>query len=145
SDLGVVVIRRPPRLYLSTDEGRHWAWTAVHGYFWDCGVSRPQRKVIWILCSPSVRSGPSLLLRSDDDGSSWRRLRGPVWLDTGLIALDRDEAWAIAKPALLDPSGGRVLWHTTDGGSTWREVWLNVPGETRGRDLRFFGPHLPPW
>jgi photosystem II stability/assembly factor-like uncharacterized protein len=141
---GTVLILRPPLLYLTTDEGRHWASLRVRDDFWDCGLSRPQRDVIWILCSLSVTRGPSLLLRSDDGGSSWRRLSGPLWLDARFVALDQQEAWAIAKPVAENPSGGRALWHTTDGGSTWREVWPNIPGATLVRDRRFFGPHLPP-
>jgi photosystem II stability/assembly factor-like uncharacterized protein len=141
---GTVLIRRPPLLYLSTDEGRHWASLRVRDDFWDCGISRPQHDVIWILCSLSVTRGPSLLLRSDDGGSSWRMLNGRVWLDARLIALDQREAWAIAKPVAVNPSGGRALWHTTDGGLAWREVWPNIPDATLVRDRRAFGPHLPP-
>lgn len=141
---GAVLIRHPPLLYLSTDEGRHWASVRVRDDFWDCGISRPQREAIWVLCSLSVTPGPSLLLRSDDGGSSWRTLTGLVWLDPRAVALDRREAWAIAKPGDVNPSGGRVLWHTTDGGATWREVWPDVPDATLVRDRRSFGPRLPP-
>jgi photosystem II stability/assembly factor-like uncharacterized protein len=139
---GIVVIRRPPLLYVSTDEGRHWGSVRVRDDFWDCGASRPQHDAIWILCSLSVNRAPSLLLRSDDGGSSWRKLNGSVWLDPRLIALDDHEAWAIANPRNLNAGGGRALWHSTDGGSTWREVWPNVPGETVVRDHRYFGPHV---
>jgi photosystem II stability/assembly factor-like uncharacterized protein len=139
---GVVLIRKPPFLYLSTDEGRHWASLHVRDDFWDCGISLPQRDTIWILCSLSVTRAPSLLLRSDDGGASWRTLSGPVWLDAGLVALDQHEAWAMAKPVSVNPGNGRTLWHTTNGGSTWRQVWPNVPGETLMIDRRSFGPHL---
>lgn len=142
---GTVLIRRPPHLYLSTDEGRHWATIHVRNDFWDCGISRPRRTTIWVLCSLSVTRGPSLLLRSDNGGSSWQKLTGPVWLDPRLVALDQRQAWAIAKPISINPNGGRALWHTTDGGSSWHEVWPNVPTATLVRDRRSFGPDLPPW
>jgi photosystem II stability/assembly factor-like uncharacterized protein len=140
---GVVLIRKPPIFYLSTDEGRHWASLHVRDDFWDCAISRPQQDSIWILCSLSVTRAPSLLLRSHDGGSNWRKLSGPVWLDAGLVALNQHEAWAIAKPVSLNPASGRTLWHTTNGGSSWRQVWPNVSGETTMTNRRSFGPHLP--
>lgn len=67
---------------------------------------------------------------------------GPVWLEPALTALNRTEAWAIAKPILSNPAGPHVLWHTSDGGESWHEIWAKVAGPTRARDLRFFGPNV---
>lgn len=138
---GVVVIEGPRLLYLSTDEGRHWATIPIRNNFWQCGVSRPQQAAIWLLCAPSVSNGPVLLLRSDDGGLTWRKLTGRTWLDPRLIALNGQEAWAIAMGQPV--TNGSALWHTTDGGGTWREIWPNIPGATLIRDRRSFGPTLP--
>jgi photosystem II stability/assembly factor-like uncharacterized protein len=116
---GVVLIDEPPLLYLSTDEGQHWATTPFEDNYSECSVSRPQRQDIWVLCSLTfapqrLHKGAVMLLRSDDGGSTWQKLTGPVSLyGRRIVALSPREAWA----------GGQELWHTTDGGDAWQEVW----------------------
>lgn len=60
------------------------------------------------------------LLRSDDNGATWRQLRTP---GTGQIAiavdpLDEDSVWIGTH---------KELWHSADGGLTWREETGNLP------------------
>jgi photosystem II stability/assembly factor-like uncharacterized protein len=135
---GVVVGIRPPRLFFSTDAGRHWGTARVRNDFYDCGVSRPSERVIWVLCARFERT-PSVLFRTDDGGSTWRRLEGPHRLSARVVAFDAKEAWAIDAPTGNVPP--RALWHTTDGGRTWTQAWLSIGPGTRVRDLRGFGPH----
>ncbi len=140
---GAVVLVTPPVLYLSSDEGLHWRATRVRNDFWDCGAQRPSRRSIWVLCSLSVtHGGPTILFRSDDGGHDWRRLSGTVWLDTRFVAFDDREAWAETKPLDGEHTGDPALWHTTDGGRTWHEVWPRIVADTIVRDYRYFGPHL---
>ena len=136
---GIVVINDAPLLYLSTDEGRHWASISIGNHYWECGVSRPQKQDIWLLCSLAATGRAVILLRSDDDGTTWRKLTGPASLFArDLIAINTQEAWAT----------GQNLWHTTDGGNTWQEVWPNAPtpipddrsvGATQSATLSFSG------
>ena len=141
---GAIAVLQPPELYLSADNGAHWRSARVRTDFWDCGVQRPTPKAIWVLCSLSVtRHVPqSILFRSDDGGRSWRRLRASAWLDTRFVAVDRHEAWAETKPSGDLLATGSALWHTTDGGAHWYEVWPRVAPDAVVRDYRFFGPHL---
>ncbi len=134
---GVVVIPKPPVLYLSADNGGRWLQVRVRGDFWDCGASRVDRQ-IWLLCSNEVQPAPSLLLRSDNGGSSWRRFRLSVKLEPRLVAVGHDEAWAIiddfaAGFARLRRDG--ALWHTTDGGRKWQQVWLRLQADARSFEL----------
>ncbi len=145
---GVVVIEDPPLLYVSTDAGRHWRTVTDPSNYTDCGVSRPQPRAIWILCDLGTGAAPMLLLRSDDGGRTWRKLTGPVGLGPALIALDAREAWALAErpsDAFAPAPAGQVLWHTTDGGRSWHEVWPDIsptpvasaalgPGEAPGQE-----------
>jgi photosystem II stability/assembly factor-like uncharacterized protein len=111
----------PPLLYLSTDEGQHWATLPISNHYWECSVSRPRHQDIWVLCAftSASQNGAAILLRSDNGGSTWRKLTGPAPLSgRHLVALSAQEAWA----------SGQQLWHTTDGGNTWQEVWPNIPG-----------------
>ena len=113
-----------PDPFLSVDSGRHWLTFRPLPEFARCGVSRRERS-IWILCSADAADhGPDVLLHTSDAGRTWSRRSAREGLDPHIVALSETEAWAAdANPWLTR----RTLWHTTDGGRSWRQVWLHLP------------------
>lgn len=121
----------PPRVNLgalSVDGGAHWLTFPLRADFWDCDGARPSPRTIWISCAQSVTKGSSILLISRDDGISWRKLLAPAQLDEHLAVVGNDEAWGIGSPYGRSPG---TVWHTVDGGRTWREVWVRIPPTAR--------------
>ena len=114
-------------MLLSLDDGRHWLRESVHASYLDCGVSRPTHASIWIACSPDIGGGKTILFRSNDAGSHWTLLSGWIPLRPRLIATGARTAWALGT--------GGPLWHTRDGGRTWREVWPTLTPDQRVYDL----------
>lgn len=96
-----------PTFALSRDDGRTWTSSSLRE---PCSVSLAPPRSIWVYC-------PNLLRLSDDGGGVWREVRGRFgW--SSLAAVDDREAWATR--------GGR-LWHTSDGGASWKQVWPQLP------------------
>jgi photosystem II stability/assembly factor-like uncharacterized protein len=86
-----------------------------------CFSSLASEDVVWLNCG-------TVFLRSDDGGATWART--PAVADTiSLAAADAEEAWAVAGYRGGIDTTNR-LWHTTDGGKTWNQVWPRLP--TRG-------------
>jgi photosystem II stability/assembly factor-like uncharacterized protein len=125
-----VIIAGFPGLLLTTDEGRHWSKLPLEDEYWDCGAQRFGEGPYWLLCRLDFTLGRTVLLRSDD-GEHWRKTSSRVQPDPNLIAVGPDEAWTI---------GSKALWHTTDGGDSWRQVWPTLRPGARAHDVQHFRP-----
>ena len=120
--------RGPPRVRLTTGE---WYRTTTCTDVW-----RPTNHDIWLKCASRKWSSEGLVLvTSHDGGRSWQLLRTGSVDVTGFAAVGSREAWAYSEPYsyedYLDRGVPRRLWHTTDGGATWRRVWIDLPSTTR--------------
>lgn len=141
---GVVVIENgvPLRngnivLAVSTDSGGHWSTIEMgrpQEYDpWQCGAQRPTHASVWVACRRDSGRGRMVLLRSENDGKTWQKLRGTRLAESQLLAVGPDEAWAI----------GGNLWHTVDGGRSWTEVWPSLPPDSRAYGLWHYRPNVP--
>ena len=77
---------------------------------------------VWLACG-GPGSGSTVLLRSTDGGRSWTSRRTPLSLVVTPVA--SADAWAAPASAFLDEQP-QTLWHTTDGGQSWRAIWPRV-------------------
>jgi len=125
-----VIISGYPELLLTTDEGRHWSKLPVRDGYWECGAQKVGDGPYWLLCQIDLIRGGTVLFRSDD-GKHWQRSSSRIKPDPNLIAVGRNEAWTI---------GSKALWHTTDGGDSWRQVWPTLRPGDRAYDVRHFRP-----
>ncbi len=82
--------------------------------------------VVWLYDGSSV-------LRSTDNGASWRRVF-PNWAETptslqveGAYFLGKDDAWAVTDREWPAQPGSTTVWRTTDGGLHWQEG-VSLPG-----------------
>lgn len=107
-----------------------------------------------LVAATGIRSCVGVLGVSDDGGRSWRIRRVPadcrpsvaadasIWLSCGLLSRDRGRTWTRFHPvswvagitadeawgtSAVSRSSFPRLWHSTDGGRTWREVWARLP------------------
>jgi photosystem II stability/assembly factor-like uncharacterized protein len=129
---GVAVITRyeaPPMI--TTDEGR--TWRAFGFAADDCeAVSRPSEADIWVQCATWGKPKVALLT-SRDGGGRWRLRITRIYLP-GLVAVGGGQAWAVSEPyheAAFRAGMPRKLWHTTDGGATWHQVWVSLSPNAR--------------
>ena len=91
------------------------------------------RTMVWADVLPksaswAVGGGPTILLRSTDGGRSWTSRRTALSLVVRPVA--SAEAWAAPASAFLGEQS-QTLWHTTDGGASWRAVWPRVSPQSR--------------
>jgi photosystem II stability/assembly factor-like uncharacterized protein len=122
-------------LLVSVDDGRSWQRIVIDGTEHECSVSRPAPASIWILCAPFEKP-QTTLLRSDDGGAHWLRLTGRSSLDPSqMIATGARSAWTLGVADWFRGTGP-PLWHTTDGGRTWRAVWPQLGPQNRVYGLR---------
>jgi photosystem II stability/assembly factor-like uncharacterized protein len=97
------------------DEGRTWRIARTPRA---CFPSLAGDDVVWLNCG-------TVFLHSDDGGHTWTRTQAVT--DTiSLAAADANEAWAIAGFTGAVGMTNR-LWHTTDGGKRWDQVWPRLP------------------
>jgi photosystem II stability/assembly factor-like uncharacterized protein len=118
-----VVTRRDARPVITTDEGRT---LRAFGVAADrCAtVARPSSADIWVQCSRWGKPNAALTT-SRDGGQTWTLRTARVSL-AGLVVVSGGEAWAVSDPyreAAFRAGIPRKLWHTTDGGATWHQVW----------------------
>lgn len=92
--------------------------------FCDVAFSSPH---IGLLTGRDLRGG--FVLRTDDGGTNWRRLRAPELLELkpGGVCMSGDEAVIAAGPRLL---------RSRDGGVRWTVDWAGRAGEHIGRLAR---------
>jgi len=129
---GIAVITRyEARPMITTDEGR--TWRAFGFAADDCEtVSRPSEADIWVQCATWGKPKVALLT-SRDGGRTWRLRTARIYLP-GLVAVGGGEAWALSEPyyeAAFRAGMARKLWHTTDGGATWRQVSVSLRPNAR--------------
>ncbi len=128
---GVAVITRlKGSAMITTDEGRTWH---AFGFAADsCAVSRPSAADIWVQCARWT--GPrAAVLVSRNGGRTWT-LRTARISFSGLVAVGGGEAWAVSEPqseAAFRAGIPRKLWHTTNRGATWQQVWVSLGPDAR--------------
>ncbi len=92
--------------------------------FYACDVSRPADADLWVLCTDGYeRRRQTVLLTSRDGGQTWVRRNTPMTLAANIAAVSGNEAWAALAVGQDMPA---ALRRTTDGGATWRQVWVTL-------------------
>jgi photosystem II stability/assembly factor-like uncharacterized protein len=129
---GVAVItRREARPLITTNEGRTWRAFGVVAD--ECGtVARPSSVDIWVRCATWGKPNVALMT-SRDGGGTWTRRTARVSIP-GLVVISGSEAWAVSEPyqeAAFRAGIPRKLWHTIDGGATWRQIWVSPSPNAR--------------
>ena len=125
-----MIISGYPGLLLTTDEGRHWSKLPVADEYWECGAQRFGDGPYLLLCHEDFTRGRTVLFRSED-GRDWRKTSSRIQPDPRLISVGPEEAWTL---------GSKALWHTTDGGESWRHVWTTLRPGVRAYDVGRFRP-----
>ena len=121
---GIVVLAPGNRALITVDEGRTWQSFPLPDDTDDCDVSRPSEADIWVVCTNAFeRRRQTVLLTSRDGGQTWVRRTTTMTLGAKIAALSGDEAWSALEVWHDMPA---ALWHTTDGGATWRRVWVTL-------------------
>jgi photosystem II stability/assembly factor-like uncharacterized protein len=120
---GTVFLALRMGLFKSTDRGKTWEDMEVGRfspltYARDVQVSPQDARTLYACLSPAARSEDGSLYRSDDLGTSWRRVDHDVkarstMMSVALHANDPDQVYCATR-------GGQVFG-TTDGGRSWRE------------------------
>jgi photosystem II stability/assembly factor-like uncharacterized protein len=100
------------RVALSEDGGKSWRFLELPRGYVGAGAG-PGRDGTLLLSADRVGHGYEAYL-SFDSGQTWKRVRGSL----AAIPQDGGEAWGIEEHP-----GRRILWHSTDGGRHWIEVW----------------------
>ena len=111
------------RMVRTTDGGQTWTASTIPVDY----VYRVTRRggSTWVCDSRGT------ILRSDDEGTSWRRLGSPMSSGCqSLSFVDRDHGWITGS--LSDAK----LWETSDGGTTWSELPLPESGLQNPRVIR---------
>jgi len=102
----------------STDGGRSWRETAYapDGDFWRFAVYSRDSTQLW------ATTQFYHLYYSDDDGASWNRVTSvPHPADYDFIELSKDGTHIL--------TGGSLLYHTSDYGSTWSRASYGTQGD----------------
>jgi photosystem II stability/assembly factor-like uncharacterized protein len=132
---GLVLLIGDARVFVTVDEGKTWQPLRLHRrkQFFDCAVSRPSTHDIWITCNDLYTQ--TIIFKSSDGGHTWARRVTKRILDTGLLGTGGSEAWVTAE---RDPGIGAsisTLWHTSDGGATWKQVWVTLKPNARASQI----------
>jgi photosystem II stability/assembly factor-like uncharacterized protein len=104
------------RVALSHDGGKSWRFVELPRGYVDVGAT-PAGDGTLFLSADRVRHGYEAYL-SVDAGRTWQRVRGSL----AAIPQNGGEAWGINEHP-----DHRSLWHSTDGGRHWTEVWPRAP------------------
>ena len=87
-------------------------------------LSAPSANVVWALYDPDK------LYRSTDGGASWQVRSVPApWGEHPVVSFINDqEGWWLAPGSPISQCGAQLvdIWHTTDGGASWRDLGETV-------------------
>lgn len=122
---GVTVDARANAVSVTTDEGANWELLARNSSDQEyCRTSRPTTADIWITCAGDDHT---ILFYSDDGGRTWAPSLNHADVNLEVRGTGGAEAWATSTNERY-PAGNETssLWHTTDGGATWTQVWINL-------------------
>jgi len=122
--LGLALINGGRTAYRTTDGGATWTPITVPTEQWPYAVERAGHR-IWSCGSAGT------IIRSDDDGASWRPLLGSPFNDKdrcmALSFLDGKDGWASGMEG--------SLYATGDGGESWRSI--PSPAKEHAEVLRY--------
>jgi photosystem II stability/assembly factor-like uncharacterized protein len=107
------------RVAISKDGGKAWRFLELPRGYVDVGAT-PGGEGTLFLSADRVNHGYEAYL-SFDSGMTWKRVRGSL----AAIPQDGGDAWGINEHP-----DRRFLWHSTDGGRNWTQVWPR-PSATR--------------
>lgn len=124
---GVAVVRRNKRRrpLVTFDAGGTWRAVGRSGDWCD-GAWRPTRRDVWLTCWAGAYDDRTLvLLTSHDGGRTWLRRVGHFDVDH-IVVTTPHEAWAFSSTESYVAGVRTKLWHTTNGGETWRRAWVKL-------------------
>lgn len=109
----------------STDGGATWAYWGLPAGLSNCQQPSLAGRSASLFCTSTSADGVTVAraLVSEDAGQHWYsyRLSGPAAQDVaGVVAAGPEDLWAYGQTA------GEV-WHSTDGGTSWRVARLALP------------------
>ncbi len=123
---GTVFLAVRMGLFRSADRGKTWEDMEIGRfspltYARDVKLSPHDPRTLFTCLSPAARSEAGSLYRSDDLGTSWRRIDHGVTAHSTMMAValhgqDPDQVYCVAR-------GGQVFG-TQDGGRSWKESHL---------------------
>jgi photosystem II stability/assembly factor-like uncharacterized protein len=105
------------RVALSCDGGKSWRFVELPRGYLNVGAW-PGRQGALVLGADRMNHGTETYL-SFDSGKTWQRVRGTL---PSAVAQEGKEAWGVEEG-----EGRHLLWHSTDGGRHWTEVWPRPP------------------
>jgi photosystem II stability/assembly factor-like uncharacterized protein len=105
------------RFALSTDWGLTWRIPQLPRGYRNVGA-QPGRGHTIRLFTERIGRGTEEYL-SFNSGKTWQRVRGAL---PSAVAQEGKEAWGVEEG-----DGRHLLWHSTDGGRHWTEVWPRLP------------------
>jgi photosystem II stability/assembly factor-like uncharacterized protein len=114
-------------VYRTSDGGQTWslAWEDADGF----GTTSYKTVAVSggnVLVSGTDNTNSPIMVRSDDDGATWREIASPPEFVAPPSFTSSSEGWGIA----FDPSHNGVV-HTTDGGNTWQTQYGPLYTDTR--------------
>jgi photosystem II stability/assembly factor-like uncharacterized protein len=130
---GLIVDSAGRALSVTTDDGASWQTAGRIPVDEECEASRPSPPDIWIACIGFGRE--RILFTSGDGGRTWTRRVTNRSLDVWLSGTGGSEAWATTTAPAPGGDERSSLWHTTDGGATWNQVWAALPPRAPAREI----------
>jgi photosystem II stability/assembly factor-like uncharacterized protein len=106
----------PRELAISADGGASWRVVRFPRGYRNVGALAGRGRTLSISADRVGAGGEQYL--SFDGGATWSRIRGHL---PEIVTLDGAELWGV------DEFRRNALWHSSDGGRHWTEVWPRLP------------------
>ena len=106
----------PRELAISADGGASWRVVRFPRGYRDVGALAGRGRTLSVTAGRVGSGGEQYL--SFDGGATWLRVRGDL---PERVTFDGAELWGV------DEFGRSGLWHSSDGGRHWTEVWPRLP------------------
>ncbi|WP_188316144.1 FG-GAP-like repeat-containing protein [Chitinophaga agrisoli] len=113
SNIGIAV--DADRILQTTDKGLTWTAQRYEQQALFTGVDAVNYRLF--AYNTGTAYYDSRLLVSDDDGYNWSRVQIPTGIINALDFITADKGWIS-----VDQQGALLLYYTSDGGNTWRQM-----------------------